>query len=388
MRDTLSYLEVATPKRLVSFLVVYRWISLIPPLVAVLQSGQRPLLLALAAAAGANLIISLQHDAFNRALRQRPWILLADLLLMAGLIAVSGDWGATFYLHALNPALIAAFLFGLRGAMMASSTLLVLYFVALALTPAPINWLLAATAVVGAYLISGTVGFAATLMARLQQEQMHNARQKAVHEERLRIAQDLHDTVSQTLFGIVLTLDGCLSLLPHDTETAVPELERALTATESVRADIRHTILDIWPTTLTAARFTADLQQYAENVCPTACTDLTFDIRGDFGALSPLARRSLYRISQEALNNIAHHAEASEAKVCVDVADGRAQLVIRDNGRGFDPQQALSHPTDHDHFGLPGIMRRAESLGGRCHIFSRPGAGASLVVDIPVNGTP
>ena len=113
-------------------------------------------------------------------------------------------------------------------------------------------------------------------------------------------------------------------------------------------------------------------------------TGLTFDIRGDFASLSPLARRSMYRISQEALNNIATHAQAESAKVCVDVENGRAQLVIRDDGCGFPLKTILNRPTNHDHFGLHGMQKRAQTLGGECHIFSQPGAGTSIVVDIPV----
>ncbi len=547
------------PKRIFTFLVGYRWLSLIPPLAVLFSAGERPFLPALIIAAASNFLITIRHRQLNKALQSQSWLLLADLLLMAGIISFSGQWGSAFFLYALNPLLIAAFFFGLLGAVAATTVSLPLYGVMLFVSGnwgMMLNWVWVLTAVIGAYLISGTFGFAANLVKQLQTAQskltqthsdltllhdltvalqqaadveamqevvleaitsklgfqravmglvdeetavltgwvgqlregsilttkelthptqiplsaegglvaqavieqricqategpctadnflsthfgmsgcrifpmlmaersigvllvdarqgpdiderlpllesvigqtavaigsmltrLNRARQTAVHEERIRFAQDLHDTVSQALFGIVFTLDGCIKLLPDQPEIVIPELERALASAETVRSEIRQTILDIWPTTLTAERFTADLRHYANHVIHFSGTQLTFDIRGDFASLSPLARRSLYRISQEALNNIATHARAEQARVCVDVENGRAQLVIRDDGQGFSLKSTLNRPADHDHFGLSGIQKRAETLGGECHIFSQPGAGTSIVVDIPV----
>lgn len=550
----------AIPRQVLTLLVVYRWLSVIPVLLALLASP-RPYLLPLLLTAAANLLITLKADTLNRAVYRRPWLLLLDLAFLTGLILATGGWRSPFTLYVLNPLLIAAFLFGLRGALTTAVTFTPLYLAAVAWVAAQSgdnpNWLLVLTAVVGFGLIAGTFGYASTLVMQLRLAQrdlrashtnlallhrltvalqnaadveamqeevltiattdvggrravmglvdvdtavltswlgrvrdgqildtstlahpaqiplsaagglvaqalldqqichagagpctsdiwlnshfgmanchifplvqgdqpigvllvnfddeaaavanrplleaiaaqtaaamaamlgrLSRARQLAVQEERIRIAQDIHDSVSQSLFGIVFTLDGSLKLLPDHAAEVVPELERALRSAEEVRAEIRHAILDLWPTQLTATRFTADLQKYAAEACRVNDTELTFDIRGDFAALSPLARRSLYRMSQEALNNIGAHAQASEARVCVDVAGGRAQLVVRDNGRGFDTAVAFSRRFDHDHFGLEGIQKRAESLGGECHIFSQPGAGTSVVVDIPVS---
>lgn len=211
------------------------------------------------------------------------------------------------------------------------------------------------------------------------------ARESAVQEERARIAMDIHDSVSQSLFGIVFTLDGTLKLLPDQPEAAMPELQHALETAESVRQDIRRVIHDIWPEEITAQAFETDLHNYVANVLQAPSLLVDFDIRGDFSALSARARRSLYRISQESLTNVVNHAAASEARVCLDVGNGRAQLVVRDNGRGFEPQSAQARTQSPDHFGLLGMQERARSLGGTCDIFSQPEAGTSIVVDIPVH---
>ncbi|MCB8967702.1 MAG: hypothetical protein H6660_12510 [Ardenticatenaceae bacterium] len=551
--------EIQTDSRRVfSYLLLYRWLSLIPPLVVWLMTGERPLLIA--SAIGANILISLVPQRLNKALRQSPWLLGSDLLLVALFVGLSGDRSISFLLYTLNPLLIAAFFFGLRGALLATAVLLPLYLAAMFgaahvsnMSP---DWLLIITWGSGLFLISLTFGYAASAVLTLRRardelmqtnrdlevinaltlslqsastveevqanvleaitgalafpravvgladaegrvlgnwlgrsgngrflpnlplddvghvpltpdgglvvqaiqerrtlvaegvacttntavneyvsinhchiipmqlrehtigillvdttdssDQLHRlasleaiasqaavaigttilcidrARKLAVQEERIRIAQDIHDTVSQSLFGIVFTLDGCLKLLPEHVEQVIPELERTLQAADAVRQEIRHSILDLWPTQLTAERFAADLQTYAQETCQRSDTAFIFDIRGDFAALSPGARRGLYRIAQEALANIAHHAQAQEARVCVDVEGGRAKLVVRDDGRGFETAVVLARAYGREHFGLRGMQERAKTLGGDCQIFSKPGAGASIVVDIPV----
>ncbi|MCB9420104.1 MAG: hypothetical protein H6667_09880 [Ardenticatenaceae bacterium] len=557
MIETTKPEQAASPRRIFVFLLLYRWLSLSVPLVALLFEPNGTLLLALLTAVAVNGLISFFPTQLNQALRYRPWLLTADLILMAALIAFTGGWQTPFYFYSLNPLLIAAFFFGLRGAATAVSLFLPLYagalIVAAAQIATPFNWLLVVTAVVGYYLISGMFGFAASLLTSLRLAQddlllshqelnmlhaltlslqsaanveevqekvleaittelgfqkaviglvdpgrsvisgwlgrvrdghisesgklihsieiplndtsgpaanalinrqhirvtgdwlndqfqlndctilplylrehqigvllvetegvteemirngrlttltaiasqsavaigttllcINRAQQIAIQEERMRIARDLHDTVSQSMFGIVYTLDGSLKLLPQQPEAAKPELERALKTAEQVRAEIRHSILDIWPSELTAERFTADLQKYVQDTCHIDGLQLTFDVRGEFGILSLQARRSLYRISQEALANVTRHAAASEARVCVDIAQGRAKLVVRDNGRGFEPAVALAREYGREHFGLRGIQDRTQSLGGECHIFSQPNAGTSIIVDIPV----
>lgn len=210
------------------------------------------------------------------------------------------------------------------------------------------------------------------------------AQRMAVQEERIRIAQDIHDTVSQSLFGIVYTLDGCIKMLPNQPEAVEPELRRVLVVAEETRSEVRKSILDIWPSELTADKFVLDLRKYAVGICQADELEIDFDVSGDFSQLSALARRSLYRISQEALANIAHHAAASKAQVCVEVTRDQAMLSIRDNGRGFDPEQALKREYGREHFGLWGMQERARSLGGTVEINSQPGEGASVIVDIPI----
>ena len=141
----------------------------------------------------------------------------------------------------------------------------------------------------------------------------------------------------------------------------------------------------MWPAELTAQQFEADLRTYTSDVLQAAELEITFDIRGEFNTLSPPARRGIYRICQESLTNIVHHAAAHQSRICVDVADGRVSIILRDNGRGFEPEFALAQDFEGDHFGLRGMHERAAALGGTCEIYSQPGAGTSILIDIPAN---
>ncbi len=208
------------------------------------------------------------------------------------------------------------------------------------------------------------------------------AQRLAVQEERLRIAQDIHDTVSQSLFGIVYTLDGSIQLLPEQPEAAVPELKRALRVAEEAHNEVRHSILNIWPSEVTADRFANGLRKYTADNCQASNLQLTFHISGDFAQLSSQVRRGLYRIAQEALANVAHHAAASQADVSLEVATNLIRLIVTDNGRGFDPEIALAREYNREHFGLRGMQQRVRSLGGAWEIHSQPGDGSKIIVEI------
>ena len=212
------------------------------------------------------------------------------------------------------------------------------------------------------------------------------AQRLAVQDERLRIAQDIHDTVSQSLFGIVYTLDGSLKLLPQHPEEVVPELQRALRVAQETHHEVRQSILNIWPSEITAVHFTDGLKKYVADICQADNLQIKFDINGNFDTLPANVRRGLYRISQEALANTSKHAHANQAQIQLDVTTSQARLTINDNGQGFEPQKALTREYNREHFGLRGMKERAETLGGACQIKSHPTSGTSIQIKIPLKG--
>jgi signal transduction histidine kinase len=118
------------------------------------------------------------------------------------------------------------------------------------------------------------VSLGATMMC------IDRAQRLAVQEERVRIARDIHDTVSQSLFGIVFTLDGCLKLLDEQPDIVALELRRVLKVAEETRAEVRKSILDIWPSEMTAGSFVTDLQKFAADICQVGDLQMAFDVDG------------------------------------------------------------------------------------------------------------
>lgn len=212
------------------------------------------------------------------------------------------------------------------------------------------------------------------------------ARRLAVETERNRIARDIHDTVAQSLFGIVYSLDACIAMLPHKADDVRGELIELRSLANNAHDEVRRSIFDLWPSALTIELFMADLSNYVEGCCRPRPFSIIFSNSGDFNSLSSGMRRTVYRMAQEALANAARHSGAGSARLCLTVTDDEVYLVVSDDGKGFDPETALSRSVNREHFGLHGIRERAVALGGECEIVSRPNAGARLMIQLPING--
>ncbi|RME79074.1 MAG: hypothetical protein D6784_01365 [Chloroflexi bacterium] len=213
---------------------------------------------------------------------------------------------------------------------------------------------------------------------------INRTRRLAVEQERNRIARDIHDTVAQSLFGLVFSLDACVKLLPHQAETVKKELLEIRNLAEYTRREVRQSILDIWPSELNRQKFMADLQKYVDSVAQGHGFNVEFSIDTRFDTLPSLIRRSLYRICQEALSNAARYAQTDLARVYLYIEPHKVSLSIRDKGCGFDPRLVLSRHQDRERFGLRGIIERVETLRGECQILSQPGRGTQIVVEIPL----
>jgi signal transduction histidine kinase len=211
------------------------------------------------------------------------------------------------------------------------------------------------------------------------------ARRLAVETERNRIARDIHDTVAQSLFGIVYSLDACISMLPQKAEDVRNELTELRALANNAHEEVRRSVFDLWPSALTIELFMADLTNYVQSCCRPRSFSVIFNHHGDFNSLSPGLRRTIYRMAQESLANSARHSGAPSARLCLTVADHDVYLDISDSGRGFDPSSALSRSQNREHFGLHGMQERARALGGNCDIISQPNEGARILIHLPVH---
>ncbi len=210
------------------------------------------------------------------------------------------------------------------------------------------------------------------------------AQRLAAEQERNRIARDIHDTLAQSLFGMVFTLDACIKMLPRHAETVQQELVELRQLADQVRQEIRRYILDTWPSELTWEGFKADLEKYVTHFAPAHAFNIDFTINGNFDRLPSVIRRSLYRVSQEALANTARHATVDSARLTLHVEPNEVFLSISDRGKGFDPKVALAREINRERFGLRGMRERVQSLGGQCDILSQIDQGTQILVRLPV----
>jgi signal transduction histidine kinase len=198
--------------------------------------------------------------------------------------------------------------------------------------------------------------------------------EKAVTAERSRLARELHDAVTQTLFSASLIAEILPRLWAKDPERGQQQLEEVRLLTRGALAEMRSLLLELRPEALAKAKMDDLLRQLGRAM--TGRTGVPVSVSADVQCPLPAeVQIAFYRIAQEALNNTAKHAEASQVEVRFRCEAGQAGLSIYDNGRGFRIQNVPP-----GHFGV-GIMReRAASVDAELEIESEPGSGTKVSV--------
>jgi signal transduction histidine kinase len=199
-------------------------------------------------------------------------------------------------------------------------------------------------------------------------------------QERMRIASDMHDGIAQALFGIVYQLDGCArqavpgSPLRHQLEDLGGVAQEAL-------EEVRHAIFDIWPAHLTETALLSELGTTVQSLCPGLA--LRTSVPDGFGVLDVEVRKAIFRIAQEAVTNVARHAQAQHATVRVEVRPEEATVEITDDGIGVpDAGSGLLEAG----FGLRGMAERARASGGTLSVERLPAGGTRVLARLPRMG--
>jgi signal transduction histidine kinase len=208
---------------------------------------------------------------------------------------------------------------------------------------------------------------------------------RAVLTERTRLAQELHDTLEQTMTGIALQQDMVANQFNINPENATHHLKLARSLMRQSQVDLRRSV---W-----ALRSRADEEFNLTNALITSVRQITgdtgirieIDTSGETRALSEIIEENLLRIGQEAATNAVKHSSAVLVKIKLQFSPQKVILQISDDGKGFNPD-ACAGPKD-GHFGLLGIRERTERLGGQVRITSAPGMGTSMRVEIPTNSS-
>jgi len=209
---------------------------------------------------------------------------------------------------------------------------------------------------------------------------------KAVLTERTRLAQELHDTVEQTLTGIALQLDAASRLHDRRPENSLRHLELARSLMAKSQVEVRQSVWDLRSRELEQFDLSTALAEGARQITSGTNVQVHFETRGEPRSLPEVVEENLLRIGQEALANIIKHAGATDVNVELQFERQQVSLQVKDNGIGFDLEKAVG-PGD-GHFGLLGMSERAKRLGGRFILASKPQAGTSVRVEIPLNPSP
>ncbi|MCL5960627.1 MAG: GAF domain-containing protein, partial [Chloroflexi bacterium] len=200
------------------------------------------------------------------------------------------------------------------------------------------------------------------------------AEESAAAAERSRLARDLHDAVTQTLFSASLIAEVLPRLWERSPDEARRRLEELRQLTRGALAEMRTLLLELRPAALTEVALAELLRQLAEAITGRARVPVSVEIEGECQA-APEVQVALYRIAQEALNNVAKHAAANRASVSLRCQPGRVELCVRDDGKGVDLSGVAP-----GHLGLDIMNERAEAIGATLSLTSRPGHGTQVLV--------
>jgi signal transduction histidine kinase len=197
---------------------------------------------------------------------------------------------------------------------------------------------------------------------------------QAAAEERNRLARDLHDAVSQTLFSASLIAEVLPKLWERNPSEGKRRLEEVRQLTRGALAEMRTLLLELRPSALAEAELPYLLKQLAESNFGRSRIPVNVSIEGECGLL-PDAKIAMYRIAQEALNNVSKHSAAQQAVVSLECSPEQVELSIIDNGKGFDVAAASGKS-----LGMGIINERAAEIGATLSIQSQPGHGTSITV--------
>jgi signal transduction histidine kinase len=203
-------------------------------------------------------------------------------------------------------------------------------------------------------------------------------RELSIHAERNRLALELHDAVSQKLFGLVLNAEAASTLLESDPEAARGQVGKLRTLAQEALDELRSLMFELRPPDLERDGLAGTLRKHVEVLRHLQDAEIELDV-GDTPPPDPGRDREVLRIAQEALQNALRHAEAKRIFVRLQGGADRLTLEIEDDGTGFDPGAPGLRSR---RLGLTSMEERAERLGGWLEIRSVPGAGTTVRLEV------
>jgi len=221
--------------------------------------------------------------------------------------------------------------------------------------------------------------------SRLQQKQLRDFSHRILHaqeDERKRISRELHDVIAQSLVSINVHLEVLAQgagPIPHSLRKQISKTQSLVETAVKIVHDFAR---QLRPAMLDDLGLNPALQMYMREFMRNTGIRITFDTFSDIDQLPTNLRTTLYRIAQEALTNVARHANATHVKVRIDNLGQVIRMAIRDNGTGFQPGDTPGSKKSK-RLGLIGMKERAQMIGGDFAVSSAPGGPTTVRVDIP-----
>ena len=246
--------------------------------------------------------------------------------------------------------------------------------------------------IVGSVVVGRDITAMKAMQAELERSHMElrrllDAQDRVQERERLRIACDLHDDLQQTLSALNFDLVTARGRITSGRADPMPLIESARRLTLDAIASTRRIVDDLRPKLLDDLGLVPalrDLVTRTQRVLGIPCTFEAHTDGDDSAGCTPDAATCLYRVAQEALNNVAKHAQATAVRIDLELIEGEGtRLAIRDDGRGI--QAADRHKPGS--FGLRGMAERVRAVGGTWSVEGAPGGGTRVELFVPVSGS-
>ncbi|MFZ5942650.1 MAG: sensor histidine kinase [Bacillota bacterium] len=209
---------------------------------------------------------------------------------------------------------------------------------------------------------------------------------KAQEEERRRVAREIHDGPAQSMANIVLRAEFCERLIDKDIILAKKEIRNLKDLVRTSLKDVRKIIYDLRPMALDDLGLVPALNRYIEEFVERYGILVDFVPSENITRLPNTLEVTIFRVIQEALQNVQKHAQAKKVITILDISKAAAYLKIQDNGKGFDVAEIFADK-DRDGYGLLGMKERVELLNGEFSIVSDEGKGTTIYISIPIQSS-
>ncbi|MBI5032856.1 MAG: GAF domain-containing sensor histidine kinase [Chloroflexi bacterium] len=206
----------------------------------------------------------------------------------------------------------------------------------------------------------------------------------AQEEERKRIARELHDETGQWLTALAVGLGGVEQIVGQNPNLAQKQIGELKTMTMNAIDNLRQFVYDLRPSVLDDMGLVSALRWLVDQYVERTKLRVDFQVSGIKRRLPAQVETVLFRIAQEALNNIGRHARATHAIIRLEFSEASILLCVQDNGKGFVVEQVMGKNPERRSWGLLGMQERVELVGGKFQVESEPGHGTKLRVEVPI----